>query len=396
MAGSIVTYGDKGNWLTNKFDKNSESENPDIPEDSYYWDPNSSGKKPEGVISSNATTYKKDWFDEPEQKKVLTEFDIEDDYIITKLNSFYQAKSNYVYTTELSNMTSANPNDNYPDNRIYNGGLIKNFTMFNHWDEQDVPAEWLKMSEITTYSPNGQPLEERNVLGIYSAVKYGYTNLLPVMVAQNAEYESVYFNDFENYGDAITDYSHSGKASFNYTSNPDYEFLSDNSGLIMNNQLYNKGARVMVWAKSISEGDHTFENSGANFSANINNNLEIPFVRIAKTGEWSLYEAKITDWGTTISNGDLVSLKLAYNLESNEQLFIDDLRFQPIDASAVCSVYDTQNFKLLAQFDDQHFGMYYQYNDEGKLVRKLVETERGVKTIQETQYNPKRVQLGNT
>jgi len=50
-------------------------------------------------------------------------------------------------------------------------------------------------------------------------------------------------------------------------------------------------------------------------------------------------------------------------------------------------VYDPRNFRLLASFDDQHFGMYYQYNAEGKLVRKLVETERGMRTVQETQYN---------
>ena len=42
-------------------------------------------------------------------------------------------------------MISGNENEA----RIYNGGLITNFTMFDHWDEQNVPDEWLKMSEIT-------------------------------------------------------------------------------------------------------------------------------------------------------------------------------------------------------------------------------------------------------
>ena len=48
---------------------------------------------------------------------------------------------------------------------------------------------------------------------------------------------------------------------------------------------------------------------------------------------------------------------------------------------------DPTTRKLLASFDDQHFGLFYQYNAEGKLVRKQVETERGLQTIQETQYN---------
>ncbi|MBL4669491.1 MAG: hypothetical protein JKY30_09555 [Flavobacteriales bacterium] len=45
----------------------------------------------------------------------------------------------------------------------------------------------------------------------------------------------------------------------------------------------------------------------------------------------------------------------------------------------------------MATFDDQHFGLFYQYNAEGKLVRKLIETERGMKTVQETQYNTPKI-----
>jgi YD repeat-containing protein len=54
-------------------------------------------------------------------------------------------------------------------------------------------------------------------------------------------------------------------------------------------------------------------------------------------------------------------------------------------------VYDPQTLRLVASFDDQHFGLYYQYNQEGKLVRKLVETEKGMKTITETQYHSPQV-----
>jgi YD repeat-containing protein len=52
-----------------------------------------------------------------------------------------------------------------------------------------------------------------------------------------------------------------------------------------------------------------------------------------------------------------------------------------------CHVYDVNDYKLLTTFDDQHFGLYYQYNAEGKLIRKIIETEKGMKTVQETQYN---------
>jgi hypothetical protein len=53
----------------------------------------------------------------------------------------------------------------------------------------------------------------------------------------------------------------------------------------------------------------------------------------------------------------------------------------------VCYVYYPDDLRQATVFDDQHFGIYFQYNGEGKLIRKLYETERGLKTVQETQYH---------
>jgi hypothetical protein len=91
----------------------------------------------------------------------------------------------------------------------------------------------------------------------------------------------------------------------------------------------------------------------------------------------------------TISAGN-ASVQLIYPLTS-EALYVDDVKFQPKDAQVSCFVYDVATLRLLTQFDDQHFGVYYQYNDEGKLVRKMVETEKGMKTIQESQYNSPKI-----
>ena len=50
-------------------------------------------------------------------------------------------------------------------------------------------------------------------------------------------------------------------------------------------------------------------------------------------------------------------------------------------------VYDKYSVRLLAEFGDQHFGVFYQYNNEAQLVRKSIETERGMRTLGESQYN---------
>ena len=87
-------------------------------------------------------------------------------------------------------------------------------------------------------------------------------------------------------------------------------------------------------------------------------------------------------------NGDECRIFIKYYFQSGtENIWIDDVRMQALDAQMICYVYDVNTLRLLTSFDDQHFGLFYQYNAEGKLVRKLIETERGMKTVQETQYN---------
>jgi hypothetical protein len=106
-------------------------------------------------------------------------------------------------------------------------------------------------------------------------------------------------------------------------------------------------------------------------------------LRTAQTGEWALYTATVSPELLPAAENTSFFVKLL----GGKDVWVDDVRFQPRDAQATCYVYDASTLRLLTQFDDQHFGLFYQYNDEGKLVRKLIETERGLKTIQETQYN---------
>ena len=82
-------------------------------------------------------------------------------------------------------------------------------------------------------------------------------------------------------------------------------------------------------------------------------------------------------------------------MNTSERVYIDDLRFQPRESQVTCYVYNPDNFRLLTEFGDQHFGVYYQYDLEGKLVRQMIETERGMKTLKETQYNVPRQNRSN-
>ncbi len=354
------------------------------------------------VLSANAITMKKDWFGTIDPA-VAQAYGLEENpspthYVYEQLNAKYLPHETYVFN---SGRTSA-----INTNRNYNGGLCTNFvpfdwTLTNPRNNED--NGWMHTNEITKYSPNSQALEEENILGIPSAVKYGYHNYLPVAIAGNAKYSDIQFYDFEipqNGITQITEYSniaHSGSSSLFYNYNKDKVYLNISGQQWQQSGLKDKGAIIKVWLKShypTNNGTQTpLYNDNPNFRLRVNNdvNYEFPFTKIAQVGEWALYSIKVTDLDSYSSG---ISLKFIYNIddESNtngEKVFFDDIRIQPVESTMKCMVYDKTTFKVLTEFDDQHFGLFYQYDAQGSLIRKMVETEKGLKTVSETHMNVK-------
>lgn len=72
---------------------------------------------------------------------------------------------------------------------------------------------------------------------------------------------------------------------------------------------------------------------------------------------------------------------------TDEAAYYDDIRFFPADGSMKCYVYDPKNLRFVAELDERHFATFYEYDNEGRLMRVKKETERGRMTIQETQNN---------
>ncbi|OWP84475.1 hypothetical protein BWK59_05155 [Flavobacterium davisii] len=65
-------------------------------------------------------------------------------------------------------------------------------------------------------------------------------------------------------------------------------------------------------------------------------------------------------------------------------VFFDDIRIHPISGSMKSFVYDSENFKLMSELDENNYATFYEYDNEGGLIRIKKETLKGVKTIQET------------
>lgn len=67
--------------------------------------------------------------------------------------------------------------------------------------------------------------------------------------------------------------------------------------------------------------------------------------------------------------------------------YIDDVRFFPSDGNIKSFVYNPVNEKLMATLDENNFATFYEYDQEGNLVRTKKETERGIMTISESRSN---------
>lgn len=286
---------------------------------------------------------------------------------IDKLDKIYRPHKNYVFKERIKQSSSRNT----ANGKIYSGGILESFVPFDYMsDDQD--SRWVKTSQATLYSPNGNILEEQNVLGVFSSAKFGYDFTQPIMISQNAQFSDTYFEHFEDKlgteNSLNKGLAHSGKFSKLIGNN--FSLLKD---VKASSKLAEQGGWLNFWISNSEEitGLSVFMGE-----------IKMDLNKIAKTGEWSLYRSFIAP--ENISEDEEVIPVLSFN---NSSISIDDIRFQPREAQSTCYVYDVETLRLLTVFDDQHFGLYYVYNDEGQLVRKLIETERGMKTISESQNN---------
>ncbi len=383
----------------------------------------------DGVVSSSAIWIADDW-------DMGTSLNSTYSIPSTDLNKYeYGAKGKwhseytYNYNTPLSNIHATS-------GKTWNSGIYDDFKVFN-WDYEEAndSTNWIKYNTTTKISPNSSTLEEKNALDIYSSMKMGYNSSVPYLVASNSNYENVMFESFENhtsgcsgasymcfedgysintassyYGKLVADTAHTGKESLRmgFTSSS----TSSGSGMAMiitktysselalqpitlNDQVINKGVSVKFWLKS----DKALTELSLKYNKYVVRTgltaTSTSFSKIAQVGEWTLYEAKITDFGskiTTVASTVTPSIYFKYSglstsFTSSPKIYVDDIRMQPLDAQVSAYVYDPNTLKIIASFDDQHFGLFYQYNTEGKLIRKLKETMEGIKTVTETEYN---------
>jgi len=325
-----------------------------------------------------------------------------------------------------------------------NAGYIKTFSSYwnfggfwNNMVENPSTTKWITSNIITQYDKYGQELENKDALNRYSAASFDFKGELPSAVASNARNREIYVNSFEDrgrhtivpdtnvvkefvskpYGQPLywsisNSVSHSGN----------YSLALSTDGIVLSTVKHNKEQKTMPYLTRNNNGEFNLlnnygllprgfepvqgneyifnvwvkDNQPTNKSVNISAYYQVPNYGYSYPVElnykavvegWKLLEGRIK---TQVSGYHKMDFLLKANYDG---IYIDDIRIHPKDAHLKSYAYDSRNFKLMAELDENAFATFYEYDDEGSLVRVKKETERGIATIKENRSSYRKKNL---
>lgn len=83
------------------------------------------------------------------------------------------------------------------------------------------------------------------------------------------------------------------------------------------------------------------------------------------------------------SNAQQFTLSLM-STNGSVPVYFDDIRVHPFNSTLKSFVYNSINIRLMAELDENNYASFYEYDDDGTLIRVKKETIKGIKTIKET------------
>ena len=348
---------------------------------------------------------------------------------------------NKVYQQSRNYSDIFNPAKNGMD--VANAGYINNFSSYWYygtlangqpgWIPNPGATRWVTANTITLYDKYGQQLENKDALGRYSAATFDFNGELPSAVASNAMNREIYANSFEDTkfrpgtltvtdtcnvrefispltGKTIrqmadSSISHSGNYSaklpasggvilstitYSLQQKTSAYLASDNSGQYLTQNitgLYPNGFEPYPNKKYIFNAwvkDNHPENNSVNLSLSMNGSPVTLNCKAVVEG-WKLVEGTLDL--SALGSGSALNIAIVPN--SGAAIYIDDIRMHPFDAHLKTYAYDDRTLRLMAEIDENGFATFYEYNNEGLLIRVKKETERGVMTLKENRASYK-------
>ncbi len=326
----------------------------------------------------------------------------------------WRAKASYAYLTSRQ-QTSAGANNNTDARQdgyfnafsaIYTPPVSGTIWGYNN-------ANWTNTIESTKYNQYGAEIENKDAQGKYSCVLFGYNESLPVAIAKNAQLREIGFDGYEDYayfpsacqrqpifnfspdGMVSTDYAHTGRYSYrfsngvtstsktvsltpqgtgsntnysNYTLG-DYDFIYPFSPLSAVN-LWGKEYILSYWVKqTVLANDY----NACQINANGFTILETR--RSPVIDGWQRHEFRYM-----IPNSYAGTVVFDITNNSGGPVYFDDIRMHPSSSTMKSYVYDPVSLRFVAELDENNYATFYEYDDQGKLVRIKKETEKGIMT----------------
>ena len=78
------------------------------------------------------------------------------------------------------------------------------------------------------------------------------------------------------------------------------------------------------------------------------------------------------------------AMTLSLQASDSSTTYFDDMRILPYNGEMKSYVYNPVNLRLMAELDENNYATFYEYDDDGTLIRVKKETERGIQTIKES------------
>lgn len=312
----------------------------------------------------------------------------------------------------------------------------ENFWVYDGTEKKFVPqnplsSKYVDATTITKYNFKGAEIENRDAAGIYSSALFGYLETQAIAVAKNARYKQIGFDGFEDYV-FITDCSEPCRIDhFNFRENLDngclthcavLDSVESHSGHI-SLKVLGSGSGTAIMQRELKTDDDTpgliFDNNTSSYKLQAQgclpkfspdtgiyhiscwvkevqncNNLTYSNckVKVSFDGSGSVSElvpsGKIIEGWQQIQGSVNVplgatSIKIELMVLNGVSVNFDDLRIQPFNSSMKTYVYDSRTLRLMAELDENNFASFYEYGDEGELLRVKKETVRGIMTIKE-------------
>lgn len=118
--------------------------------------------------------------------------------------------------------------------------------------------------------------------------------------------------------------------------------------------------------------------------------ITFPSSAFPPAGTFSATDDIIDGWQRIYKPFDIPAgatyIKISLSCSSGNCLF-DDIRIYPADGTVKSYVYDPTTMRLMAELDERNYATFYEYDEEGKLIRVKKETEKGIMTIKENKDN---------